>query len=1033
MKIITILLFTILLIAPLPADNNEEFRAIWVVTWEHINRYESATANKARVRQILDNLKKANMNAVLWQARQSGTAYYNSSYEPWGYYAGYEYPGYDPLAYAIEEAHKRGIELHAWFNVFQTSSTHAGTPAAEHPEWICTNEDGAHMTSYRCVSPGLEAVREYTVNVAMEIVRNYDIDGLHLDYVRWNEYDEDDMINPPGIIEQIRKMDGMIQESKLNKLSAEQGYKRYIYDVDHPYGADPPGGFDTWADWRRWTVTEFVHTLHDSIQSVKPWVRLSPAALGKYKKGETSGWNGYYIVFQDAALWFNEGYVEQLTPMHYHWLSGSSMKAAIEDDWENAIKTGTNAGRLYSVGPGSYLLQPPYDPPNSYDCWDNHPGIVSSCRELSFVDGFQFFSYASWEDQNYWEGAKAGFFQKMTKIRPAIIVSPPEAPLITLNKIDSLNYEITVTPSSPLAGSHWCAVYRSEDEIFNVGADEIIGRQFGADSFLVNDSFTGAQDYNGKYNYFATILNRYWNESAISNVETSDSIPSFCPTVISTSPPENGEMQVNNPIEIRFSKTMDTANFISAVSLSPEVAISEITWTNGNKTAAVTPAEYLQYKTDYTLTIQPTVKDINGKLLDGNGDGTGGDAFVLNFSTKPEDQQPPVIIYSNPDHQVEIDDFDTRDIITIVFNELLDPSTINDNTIALYQISTRINIAYQLFTTDEKSVLTVQPEQPLENNKNYTFFLKESISDTIGNEIGEMITIKFSTSSEDYIQTTMIDDFTSPGGWWQPNGSGSTTGIIVSETEFVYTGSFYLPTTAVHKAACLQYQWNDTASSFLIREYLPYNDPKNVEFDTSCVLQSYVYGDGSDNKFRFCIDEAHGADWPDHEVSKWITIDWYGWKLIEWKLSDPNSVGSWIGNGQLDGTNYRIDSYQLTHDPAGSISGKIYFDDFRLAKKSIASIGETVDKLPESFTLYQNYPNPFNASTTIKFYLAKAGQVSLKIYNMLGQEVHSMNKGRLPAGSHKAVFNAANLSSGLYVYEVITQGKCLRKKMMLIK
>jgi len=76
----------------------------------------------ARVRAILDDHSSANMNAVLFQARQSGTAYYNSSYEPWGYYAGYEDPGYDPLAYAIEQAHARGLELHAWFNVFASAS-----------------------------------------------------------------------------------------------------------------------------------------------------------------------------------------------------------------------------------------------------------------------------------------------------------------------------------------------------------------------------------------------------------------------------------------------------------------------------------------------------------------------------------------------------------------------------------------------------------------------------------------------------------------------------------------------------------------------------------------------------------------------------------------------------------------------------------------------------------------------------------------------------------------------------------------------
>jgi uncharacterized lipoprotein YddW (UPF0748 family) len=179
----TMIIFLALLFSSIAfAQNNQEFRSTWVITWEHINRFENAEQNKARVREILDNHKKANMNAVLWQARQSGTSYYNSSYEPWGYYAGGTNPGYDPLGYAVEEAHKRGLELHAWFNVFHVSSTVSGTIASEHPEWICTNEDGQFMTSYRCSSPGIEAVRDYTINVAMEIVRNYDIDGLALGF-----------------------------------------------------------------------------------------------------------------------------------------------------------------------------------------------------------------------------------------------------------------------------------------------------------------------------------------------------------------------------------------------------------------------------------------------------------------------------------------------------------------------------------------------------------------------------------------------------------------------------------------------------------------------------------------------------------------------------------------------------------------------------------------------------------------------------------------------------------------------------------
>ena len=220
------------------SSRNTEFRSTWVITWDHINRYENSGQNLYRLREIMDDHVDANMNAVIFQVRQGGTAYYESSYEPWGYYAGYQNPGYDPLAAAIEEAHSRGLELHAWFNVFQTSSTHDGSPAAEHPEWICRDQNGIPMSSYRSLSPGLEDVREYTINVAMEIVRNYDIDGLLLDYVRWNEHTNSER-NNPTVDQELERLDGMINKNEIEHLISNMS-GRYLYDYQHPYSAGVP-------------------------------------------------------------------------------------------------------------------------------------------------------------------------------------------------------------------------------------------------------------------------------------------------------------------------------------------------------------------------------------------------------------------------------------------------------------------------------------------------------------------------------------------------------------------------------------------------------------------------------------------------------------------------------------------------------------------------------------------------------------------------------------------------------------------------
>ena len=156
---------------------------------------------------------------------------------------------------------------------------------------------------------------------------------------------------------ELQRMDGIISDEELEALNNNRS-GRYLYDYLHPYSAGVPDGFFSWEEWWRGSVTEFVNTLHDSIQVVKPHVRLSVAALGKYN---WSGWQGYGSVYQDAALWFNEGYIDQLMPMHYHWYSAESFYGMLEGNcpecWGQYIQPGINDGLLFTVGPGSYIFE----------------------------------------------------------------------------------------------------------------------------------------------------------------------------------------------------------------------------------------------------------------------------------------------------------------------------------------------------------------------------------------------------------------------------------------------------------------------------------------------------------------------------------------------------------------------------------------------------------------------------------------------------------------------------------------------------
>ena len=511
-----ILLFSIIEFL-FPNQINEEFRGTWVITWDHIDKNKNTVQNINHLQQIIDHHKSANMNAIIFQVRQSGTAYYNSSYEPWGYYAGYNDPGYDPLAKAIELAHEKGIEVHAWFNVFQTSSTHPGSPAYEHPEWVCRDQNGIPMSSYRAISPGLPAVREYTIKVAMEIVNNYDIDGLHLDYVRWNEHTNN--IRKSTVIEsEISSLDGIISDEKLNQLTQNRS-GRYLYDYLHPYSEGIPNGYSSWEQWWRSSVTEFVSALHDSIQSVKPHVRLSAAVLGKYN---WSGWQGYGTVFQDGALWFNEGYLDHIMPMHYHWTTANGFMGMLSDDcpecWLSFIQDGIESGRSFTVGPGSYILE-------DNNSWNNHPSIINSCRSLDWVDGFQFFSYATWDDNDYFVPAGTSFFQNLSKIKtnPINTNQTPPPPTLVLSTLNNDQFQL-IPYINAMDESVWLITYRSLDPNANPNNADIINIQFTQNPLPIIDQ-QGINDTANTYLYFSTVADRYWNESNISNTVFSTSLP----------------------------------------------------------------------------------------------------------------------------------------------------------------------------------------------------------------------------------------------------------------------------------------------------------------------------------------------------------------------------------------------------------------------------------------------------------------------------------------------------------------------------
>ena len=344
----------------------------------------------------------------------------------------------------------------------------------------------------------------------MEIVLNYDIDGLHLDYVRWNEHTNSQR-NNPTVDQELEKLDGMINKNEIEYLISNMS-GRYLYDYQHPYSAGVPDGFISWEEWWRWSVTTFVKTLHDSIQSVKPHVKLSAAVLGKYN---WSGWQGYGTVYQDAALWYNEGYLDHLMPMSYHWTTTQGFLGMLSNDcpncWQPFIWEGIEASRAFTVGPGSYILE-------SNNVWNNHPSIISSIRGIDWVDGYQFFSYGTWRDKDYFTSAGETFFDNKTKIEmnPIGINSEIKSPPVIVLSSGNGVVQLDIFPKD-VAESHWIITYASDSPTANQETAEVIDIHFTKDQFTIPLETSSIDTSDTKF-YFSTSANRYWKESDISNI-----------------------------------------------------------------------------------------------------------------------------------------------------------------------------------------------------------------------------------------------------------------------------------------------------------------------------------------------------------------------------------------------------------------------------------------------------------------------------------------------------------------------------------
>lgn len=535
-----------------------------------------------------------------------------------------------------------------------------------------------------------------------------------------------------------------------------------------------------------------------------------------------------------------------------------------------------------------------------------------------------------------------------------------------------------------------------------------------------------ADDY-GSFSGEATLVD---TSLTFFDVELISEIPPF--VVDATPAPNTTNFRIVDNIVLQFSRQMDRDAVEAAFSIEPEVSGS-FAWSQQNTRLLFNP-DSLMAQTDYTVTIAGSAEGAFGHPFDGNADGTGGDPFVLNFQTGFPDAFPPVLFASSPHpgtRDVELDP-----VVTLVYDEELLPSSVTTDRVRLEPTAGGAPVpgVVTSYFVNGSGLVTFFPTEPLAAQTPYRLVVEPGLEDRFGNVLTSRQQVLF-TTGDAALAPISIDDFEQDvaANWWVPQQSGTTTGIVTDSTHFTVDTDVVNLSSGSSASARLDYGWDVQDSAWLIREYLNDGMPRAVTFDTSYVVQALVFGDGSGTLFRFAIDErVPDSQATFHEVSPWYTIDWVGWQRVSWNIT-RDGTGTWLGDGTVEGT-LRFDSFQLSYEPGGAPFGTLYFDDLRVVQKGIPTSTESESDVPEQFTLLPNYPNPFNPTTTIRFALPEAAEVTVRIYNATGAVVATLaEQQRYMPGRHEMTWNAVGMPSGVYFLRV-ESGRILRAlPMVLVK
>lgn len=471
-----------------------EFRAVWVATVKNIDWPSKPGLSSEKQQQelisILDEHQKNNINAIFFQIRPAADALYAKSKEPWsavlsGKQGEAPKPFYDPLDFAIKEAHKRGMELHAWLNPYRATTDSDSLSLSKnhititHPTWVFSYEGKKYF------NPALPEVRDYINEVLMNVVRQYNIDGVHFD----------DYFYPyPG-------------KTQLPDSLTFVANKRGQTHIE---------------DWRRENVDLLIKQVSNSIHKTKKYVKfgISPFGIWRNKKddprgSESNGFSGYSALYADVYKWTKNGWLDYVNPQIYFPFGYAPAAYEKLTDWWAA-----NAfGKHVYIGHGIYRLD------QKLNGWDNPqqlPNQIRYLRNHKNIQGSVFFSSKSVTNNmgSFQDSLRQNFYKNIAlpPTMPWIDDIPPAVPIKLATKRGSsfilLNWQkpLQVRDGDTAYGY---VIYRTvATEKLDINNPQHILKVVYDNSELFEDKAVVRKE---KYRYAITALDRMKNESGASN------------------------------------------------------------------------------------------------------------------------------------------------------------------------------------------------------------------------------------------------------------------------------------------------------------------------------------------------------------------------------------------------------------------------------------------------------------------------------------------------------------------------------------